>query len=758
MRMRVLFAALLVWSATVAATSWRAAPDAQGPAPKPVAFGHQNHVSERWLSPGSGDSANPETYRDCRGCHRFGPNDLHSSPQRVCAACHVGTGTLQPRFEPGWNNDLSAYKTRTDPAFRHHTHGMLECRECHLPPSARFRGGHFPIHTGPGQCARCHDPQVNGAVVATLRWFQGLDAPGMKEQLGLRDFERPADTDAARAEYAVKLNRVFAGPTGGVNTPPTQLPVGGKFDHADHIDPTGGPGGIECGVCHATIPTAQAAQVGTGQIQIAGCKDCHIKDAAKQPAGRAPAAQNVDRPLWTLGTFAHVDHYRFLGAGAKRDDTVAGEPAHRDIAERGCKACHAYAPSVPGFSDRDFPFEPNGRYRYRDCIACHDVAGWQTGETETAPLHHSTGGAGNGWQRCGDCHVLGEPDLKKTRPQLEVQRWTARTFRFPANTHPDITTTGVQRAGAARAAIDCSECHRAKVPALDSRVRRQQFRHDTHLPAQWDGAACAKCHPRANTATNAAELAVEPFRTYTLAVCTDCHWGGPVSEETADDEQPAVRRVVAFPHGPHVQQHRQGCQQCHALGEDGRDVTTKPTALDCSACHDHVDNGPDDSNYEGLFDGRAASCGKCHRGEVAGARVATAPVPNAVRTSAQSQFAGFADAQYHPDQQACTACHRRIEAPAGDPAGRWRTIAVPVATDHLRAVHPGKVHTGAPFPDVPACLRCHWTAVDGMADGARNAAGTPAQRESRGAPESPKTRREFGNAFDDYPGGERARG
>ena len=185
--------------------------------------------------------------------------------------------------------------------------------------------------------------------------------------------------------------------------------------------------------------------------------------------------------------------------------TSAPPPATSAIAAQECKACHTYAPAVVGLSERDFPFDgASSKHRYRDCIGCHDVVGWRTGEAKPGgkPLHASTGGDGTGWQQCSDCHVFGADNMAQARPQVDVKRWAERTFRFPAQTHPDITTIGKQRSEAdGRPTLpECVDCHRAEVPQLDSRLIERRFRHATHLPPEATAESCTSCHPRASTA------------------------------------------------------------------------------------------------------------------------------------------------------------------------------------------------------------------------------------------------------------------
>ena len=705
----------------------------QGPpaTASPKRFKHGDHVPAEWL-----DGKVPEVWRDCRGCHRFDKDNPYSSPQQQCSACH-GAG-LAPA--PGWPQDLQKFSSRTGSAFRHHSHAMLECRQCHGAIGQGFLLDDFDIRTGPGQCASCHEEgrlDFDSLRFIDKEFAKGLDA----------------------AAYGKKLVEAFAGPTGGINTQP--LPVGGDFDHADHCGLVDGALGslIACVVCHANIPQADVRGTGTDKIPTDRCASCHKTDRA--PARVAADAKKTRlRPLQSFGTFAHADHYAFLAGGKQKKAGVCSEEAYARI-ERGCDACHKGDAKAFGRPDDDFPFRGGySKHRYVDCHECHDVAGWQTGETPAAPLHASTGRSG--WARCANCHVFGEPDMKKVRVMTEVERLAERTFVFPANVHPDITKSGITRSEqSGRATVqECKDCHRARVPALDTRLQKKVFRHDTHLPALPQPGDCSACHPSASTARKSAELAGSDRRTYTLAGCTKCHWGDAVVEERATGEEQLTaqkKTCVEFPHGPHVGAANLSCLQCHAPAADGRDIETLPGALLCNKCHDHKEGQPGEPKYEGLFNGGALSCARCHH-EADNAQIAVVPLIGAVATDPrytveQTAFAGFADTQFHPLGVACTECHK-----ANESKGRLVEVFTRVQDeDRLSATLNVSVHAGGGRKEPAECLRCHWKPVGKWIDAVNTAAGSVEEKAFRFKPGSKETRAKFGNDSEGYPGN-RARG
>ena len=726
-------------------------------------FKHSEHVSKSWQS-----LAIPEVFRDCRGCHRFAADNAFSTPQAECDGCHQGAGKLQSQFANGWNKDLSALATRTSPAFRHHTHGMLECRQCHHDEVGLL--AHFPIQTGPALCAQCHEKSVTAADVQQFRWLAGTEDAEFAKAVGLAEaFVPPQAADAAA--YALKLDQVFAGPTGGINT--TALPSGGDFDHADHIQVTSrGDRGLACAVCHSDIQTAAATQVGTATIPTDGCKQCHIRNAAGAAADAVQSAKQTEpRPLWSLGTFAHADHFGFLRPGAVRKQATSSAEAYQEIESKQCAACHTYAPEVAGLSERDFPFDgKSSKHTYAACVQCHADAGWQTGEQvgsqDNPPLHSSNGGTG--FSECAACHELGKPDMAGLRPQEPVQRWSERTFVFEGQTHPHITSQGIARAtasGNANLQQDCAVCHRAVVPSLPTRLIEKAFTHKTHLPAEPTQKDCAGCHETAQAAANSLALAGVDFRTYTLKSCSSCHWGGEVTERVEPKEQPAQRSVVAFPHGPHVQA-GQSCLECHEPGSDGRDVVTKAAALSCKQCHKH-EAVAGARPPERLIASEVASCVRCHHEDQAGTQVVSVPpaqgsdsalVDRRYRAT-QTVFAGFQQSQFHPAGGTCTDCHIRQNS-----RGKFAPIVVPTGKSHIEAARGPGVHAdvarGGFGKNAPAdCLRCHWKSVGKWQDTVRLAADEPAgSREFRQAPDSPKTRARFGNLFRGYPGSKDADG
>jgi hypothetical protein len=719
------------WLAAAATAAFVAlAAPAKAQDPRPAPFQHSQHVPDAWTA-----KNRSEVWRDCRGCHRFSAEQPVSAPQAVCNDCHVGDGRLELQAAAPWQKDLAPYASRSAQGFRHHTHAMLACRQCH-PPAATGVSGHFAIETGPASCAPCHDGRGDAAAFDLFEGhFASADAAAQ--------YRRELD--------GKRLADVFGGAAGGMNTAP--LPAGTAFEHADHLA-----AGVQCADCHDQLERAAAGQTGLGRAPTQTCGKCH--QAAAGAALRPAAPKQELRPLWSLGTFAHADHLAF--ARRTRKDGVCGENAYAQITAEGCASCHTQRPAVVDGTRRDFPFgESLGRHRFADCVGCHDRPAWQTGEGTggTPRLHGGDGAGGSGFRACAGCHTFAGGSLADDRPTAEVERATGRTFVFPAQTHPDITTRGVERgAQQGRPAIeDCAKCHRARVPELPTRLEARAFRHDTHLPVQPTSADCAVCHPSAAAATTSRSraLAARGNRTYDLAACGKCHWGGAVSEQEVPGRPlAAARRVVEFAHAAHTQNGRLACTECHAPDADGGEIVTRPEALACRQCHDHKEGG---SRAEILFGSQVASCARCHRAadRAAPAR-ADVPSPRGAPANAQDPryarqqdvFGGFAAPQFHPLDRACTECHLQATA-----------VVRPDVADHVPAVRRGKVHRDGAMKEPAECLRCHWTPCGSVwSSHVNGAGGSVEERRLRASPAGAEARTRFGNEREGYPGTARAKG
>ena len=767
-RRSVVCALLAAWLVSLVAATWGEQLASLAPREAP-AFRHSTHVVEDW---GNWARRNrTETFRDCRGCHRFGEGARSSMPQRECKQCHYGDGKLEI-FGPEYGQDqasppladavleaadLSGLARFAREGFRHHTHGMLQCAECHAgDPDAMSVPDDIPIRSGPGECARCHERGRAETVVGELKWFEAVARDeALARACGLEGkFELPTDP-AAYAAYADYLVEVFASSPDGKKGLNNLLSADGNdFTHGDHF-------GLSCRECHSGIPTADAVDVGTGAIEVKSCATCHLGPGGGPNPARPPA-KSPPRPLWSLGSFAHGDHYQ-----QERTKGVCLESAYTRLQgdrDQSCQHCHDYAPEAAGPGSRDFPFDGDkSKHRYRNCQECHAVDAWRTGELEAdrAPLHSSNSGEESGWlaQRCDECHVFSGVDMKTERPEESVQRWAGVTFAFEGQTHPYITG-GLDK--------DCKDCHRAGVEELPSRLIKKRFRHATHLPpgeGGLDNARCVSCHKSAATATSSAGLADAALRTYDAGVCADCHKAkdnAPVVEDVDPRDAPASRAAVSFPHKQHVE--HLACSACHTLGDQGEDFVTLPAAKRCNECHDHVsgegpiagllDQGPGAAAavqgrlraLHHIFDDDIASCANCHHdpsapgiAAVPAIRGTAAAATDPRYTVEPDEFAGFQVAQHHPLEQKCSQCHKANLSVTDGVIAPIPVAADPHVYAERRTFHARQGETStAAFVNGKGCMSCHWHAASlGQFDA---------------EPAGDRTREALGNDFEGWPG------
>lgn len=769
MQPRSLLALLgVAWLISLLAATWGSGA-AQRAAAAPPAFRHSTHVVKEW-----GEDFLEETFRDCRGCHQFGPDEAVSKPQDGCKDCHYGSGALDQfrrdedgEYQPGRDPDLVAFASRTREGFRHHTHGMLQCSECHRGAEGEDVPDNIPIRTGPGECARCHERDQAERAFGELRWFRAVaEDRDLARACGLEDtFSIPTDA----ASYADRLDEVFAGEGVGLNA--LLKKGGGDFAHGDHSE-------LRCGDCHGGIPSATAAEVGTGAIDATACAGCHQRANGVPNQPLAPE-RSAARPSWSLGAFAHGDHYRVRSGGARKAGVCSEDaygPFDGDL-DQTCQHCHVYDPGRPGFAGVDFPFTggEGSKHRYRDCQTCHAVAGWSTGELGGArpALHSSSDGERSGWveQRCDACHVFNGSDMSEERPVVGVERWTGRTFVFDGQTHPFITSAG---GGAASVSKDCKSCHRAVVPSLPTRLIQKTFRHASHLPSGrgLTSADCVSCHKSAQTAGSAAAMAAD-FRTYDLGTCQECHTGSAVVEDVDRDERPAARLTSAFPHKQHVE--HLACSACHEVASDGADVVTKASATRCNDCHDHsssqaaisglLDAGESDAvtarlrSLHHIFDEDAKSCANCHHDASAPGVAAVPAIAGTDAVAADPRysvqpvdFVGFSARQHHPRGGECVECHKANLAPSGD-----RVAPIKVASANVvfagrprgRSFHGSDETNYASFErggERVGCMSCHWKPI--------GAGSTITQAFGNYEPAADETRAQLGNRFRGWPGAE----
>jgi Outer membrane cytochrome MtrC/MtrF-like, domains II/IV len=658
-------------------------------------FSHTSHVPSPWV-----ERKTPEEARDCRGCHRFDEEHPVSSPQNQCIACHAGKGKFEMKVEPvGWQEDLRLNR-QMKRSFLHHEHAALTCRECHMPRGSSVPT-HLPIPRGGATCERCHGEAVDDAAIKKFELLKG-------GKLTVNS------SGELQVQFATRLNERLIS---------SETPI---FRHADHLDAVILEKGKEsdCTACHSKTKATKAGSAGDGRFPKAACADCHR--AANERGLEFAETTQKRRPVWTLGTFGHDDHYRFVDTGEKKDG-VASDGAHKAIRGDSCRHCHDYAPVTDGKDDyRDFPFSKKNSHTYTSCLACHDQEAWRTKDG----LH------GN-WSNCTKCHEInGVRMMKENRPRADVNRITHPDFAFGSHSHPYISESEGE------SKQDCTKCHKRLAKKRASRIEKRPFRHDTHLTKTPKDSECETCHSRVRSTEGAKTLA-EGGRTYTLREanrendpakrkdCTKCHRGSKVVEWPEGSKREVARtkrRVVEFSHHRHLMKdvRMKGealrCSMCHTRDSG---APTQITTVACTECHQH--KAPEErlTRTGDLSSAEALSCAKCHGDRIPRTRadiVRSSVTDDRIYTTTHAAFGGFRGNQYHPlpTEKACGDCHKKRVSPA-EPV---------VPADHFKASWSVRIHTGA---KEGACYGCHWCGPKGRFDQYGKRPEDDAVRERHGA-------------------------
>ena len=678
-------------------------------------FDHYDHVAEAWMNPSL-----PEEPRDCQGCHDpSDPGAIESA--QLCGACHVVNAANESLFavktRPGFDQRVDpGYKPL--PGFTHGDHVILSCRECHAPETliaqlserpAEGTGGPFPsgpvpIRRGAAECARCH----------------GSDGPEFRDTI-LRGAARERVQSPAYGPDRLARGlqqRLDASPEMGSNG-------FGPFLHRDHLRAPGRDlesllSGIAsedgCAKCHSAALSSDSlspggAPEGRPAPFVGGaCADCHrTADSALSFVERGEAPGSL-----TAGSFFHADHLR-SPSSSKRASGIAADAAYERIELEHCAACHRYGADE---AQLDFEFHREAA-SYDGCLECHEAPAWRT-------RSHGE------WQDCAGCHTFAGPasDFAGERPSADVLRRRPRTFRIATQAHPLVSGESVDEA--------CSECHRAPVRELPSRIQEKPFQHATHLPPDPEADDCADCHgARVDLATASADIGTVAGEralgtddatiglTYDPSACARCHLGSPPVPSFGEARR---RSVTEFSHVAHLGKVHPDpavgvvdCADCHTP-IDGKELTSFRTTS-CAECHDHADNAGITGNLGGTD---ATSCARCHRQGI--------PFLGDLPTGDRRWILGVAGVQNHPLDTDCADCHLETEP---------EVPMLSVGNVSVAKGWTGDVHRGWGKP-LGACLRCHWSIGK-----------SGSELEER--PTLPKVRDERGADLVDFPGLEGAK-
>lgn len=719
-----------------------AAAAVQEPQGKERKFTHKLHVSELWMR--SREFPNPNEYlRDCRGCHIYESDgaggEKFVDPQAVCTICHINTDQFRI-------SERAPYKDGLDPlreeglfgdSFLHIEHDSLTCRECHEPKGESgeefdYLSSTLYVPRSFGECKRCHDPDSD----------KGPSAPKDFSLLFGKE-PKPESSQDFQKRFLASLNaKESMGST-----------MVGGFYHDDHLIETDAAWSLDtnqsfefggqasdsnCGSCHGPIFESTQADFPRGGINSENCGSCHIQESEVQIRFLTEEAM-VESGAWR--TFFHRDHLQFGEVEAILNSDR--------ITQESCSVCHVYREERDGQLVSTYDVLPQFM-GFKGCVECHAEEKWSASSDHHTRLDRRDWDAKG--SRCLTCHEFGQPDIANLRPQATVKRVYAQDFEISVQYHPGIVLES--------RAQECSECHRAEVSELPSRVEVRAFNHDTHLPSpelvtQKD---CDTCHDSNVAQTKRSEdLGVFFYGkrleeadprfglTYNPGACAKCHKGSqPVPNQSFQE-----LKVTSFPHSVHLQGSefmQMDCTSCHGVSErdiDGdRKIGVLPKAADCSECHEHEGESV-------AFTGNADrievnSCGLCHVADGASElaqRERQIPKVQQPLLASRIDLGSFADAkvaQYHPDDRACDECHAKTERRLIKRGAKtWTTGAEQNSATGKSYLHS---NLGYKFGNGD-CIQCHW-------DRKRTAGG----QWRGGFPDDQKVRLELGNQLVDDSG------
>jgi hypothetical protein len=485
----------------------------------------------------------------------------------------------------------------------------------------------------------------------------------------------------------------------------------GVFRHDQHLkaeelrnqDPAA------CQQCHAEVEDADARTLGKKQFSLERCERCH--------EGARFGVETREKDSRTAATFLHKKHL-----------SPAARSMVPELGEKGCFACHAYDPARATFDLG--PRFPAGD-AYRGCVTCHRE--WEV------EGHGSV-------DDCKKCHDLDGGAFVEIwhdrRAKESVARPPAATFEVGAQVHPFI-------AGDAAADEDCGSCHRARIPALPSRVSGRPFSHATHLSGEPkdDHLRCRSCHAGMSEASGPADIVFPPSVAsgpplYELEHCRDCHRSPSIA--VVPGGASVTRSVPRFSHAEHLSRThpvRGGaltCLDCHAPA--GARVALKPDVAACTECHGHATH----PETTGRYDQRMVdACRQCHFRGVP-ARAEAVAVERLALTSPTGK-------RTHPRAPDCAECHEPAPAdPAPERRHELRIAGKQFATPHQSGREDRYFEQSRVGSRTTWCIDCHWANWKAIA---ASKAQLEKQEWYRQFPEEHRWRREYGPRLDEgYPG------
>ncbi len=654
-------------------------------------FRHGKHVERRWLG--------VEVPRDCRGCHQELVDEPASADPALtlCGRCHnPGPVSRENWFE--LDPVQGSYEERYQRVFDHREHDWLAtgsqdplqgCSDCHISrmhpgleerPSNLDRSGlktpdMMLVPDGTGWCVGCHD----------------TDRKPRYAMAKVEPFSRAMDERLAPLDKA-------------------------RFLHRDHMTDLSDPS--TCKDCHAQVANAEAQDLITNSATLRArdnCGECHIGWSLTAPDRNEVSALSGERAgevvSISAGTFSHRIHLTH-SAREKSTQKLDGDLS---ISTHECLACHVASETETRDRSQKSPEWAlrRGSRGYADCsTACHYHL---TSTDRLPPVPEHTGPTG--WSGCAGCHdfAAGPQTLaavRAQRPQVSV-KWRRLSY-FVGETHRHPLIVGHADADLSEPSelkALCSECHRARLETLPSRIRKRRFDHRTHLPENPTDKNCVDCHRSIPQADSTLAIAIGD-RIYSDETCTRCHSGGVRFIET----EPAATEVTEFPHALHIGQEFEGapmtCDSCHILDPSSGDYGYTEGSQNCLACHNHEEHT--EYTYPEHPPAYFKSCALCH--------VEKLPAADFKRPEKSATLWRLLSGQQHhptpaetwPERRAsealCTSCHLIPE--------KYEWIQ-PTREPFAKRLYT-QSGTGTPFHLPPAgngvekvedCWDCHWSEI-----------------------------------------------
>lgn len=489
-------------------------------------------------------------FEDCTPCHK----DPHGSAfHRACRTCHDAlVGWKSSKATAAFNHSETRY-----PLSGKHT--GLSCVACHS-------NGKFNLPVAFAKCTDCHkkDPhrgqftaRTKGGACNECHTIQGF---------------KPSTFDAAQHNA-------------------TGFPL--KERHFK----------LQCSQCHK--PDVAGIVYKIRDFSCVSChQDIHYSQFALQPFENhcdRCHTQTVFKP--STYTIVHHANSRFPLAGAhaaalcEQCHKPDAKPVKFRFEDQSCTACHE-DPHKKQFAGRMNSVLPDGTAA--GCQICHTVNSWK----DLASFEHaSTKFPLEGAHReaaCGKCHKPAHPNggIKDIRYD-SASRICADCHEDP---HDGQFAKQMAKLTADGSSAGCRSCHIAtswkELPGFDHSA--------TSFPLKGGHreVACGKCHP---VETSAAQTKKIRYAS-TPGQCAGCHedvHGGQFFKNPAQRDCSGCHNVEkwkpsTFDHARQSNYKLEGahrdvaCRLCHTHTKQmaGKEVVLyKPTARECSACHESETTG-----------------------------------------------------------------------------------------------------------------------------------------------------------------------